>query len=400
MPFLANVLKVMIASPGDLTQERRIVTEEIDGWNVVNASTRRLVLLPVKWETHSTPEYGAHPQTIINRQLLEDADIVVAVFGTRIGTPTKEHVSGTVEEIKRHVVAGKTAKIYFSDVPVSPSLIDQEQYASVQEFKKECRESGLYAGYDSLDQFRRDFKRHLELELNHPKYLWLPLPERGGRAQEDPISEDALRLLRAAKSGDDGAVTHRQGIDGDAIYAGNQKFTDDSRRSTAKWKAVVDDLVKRGALEHDGDSLYPVTEYGYNLIDQAEARQRASEPTNVALNISGPPDKQVLLVRSNRSLSLKQLDFLTSTDACICSQSLSQEGTDINVKIDYAKIFELYDAPRSEVNPMYLSGPVKLRLLFFVGGLNKQATLPAMLAPKMVNNTQWQALTGAATFDV
>jgi hypothetical protein len=33
-------------------------------------------------------------------------------------------------------------------------------------------------GYDSLDQFRKDFKRHLELELNHPKYRWLQLPER------------------------------------------------------------------------------------------------------------------------------------------------------------------------------------------------------------------------------
>lgn len=96
MPFQANVLRVMIASPGDVDLERTIVTQELHGWNDVNASTRQLVLLPVKWETHSTPEYGAHPQTIINRQLLEDADILIAIFGTRIGTPTVEHVSGTV----------------------------------------------------------------------------------------------------------------------------------------------------------------------------------------------------------------------------------------------------------------------------------------------------------------
>jgi hypothetical protein len=64
MPFLVNVIKVMIASPGDLTEERTIVTKEVSRWNDVNASTRQLVLLLVKWETHSTSEYGAHPQTI------------------------------------------------------------------------------------------------------------------------------------------------------------------------------------------------------------------------------------------------------------------------------------------------------------------------------------------------
>src|SRR5258708_32223140 len=114
MPFQANVLRVMIASPGDVELERTIVTQELHGWNDVNASARQLVLLPVKWEAHSTPEYGAHPQTIINRQLLENADIVIPIFGTPIGTPPGEHLSGTGGEVKRDVTAGKTAKIIFT----------------------------------------------------------------------------------------------------------------------------------------------------------------------------------------------------------------------------------------------------------------------------------------------
>jgi hypothetical protein len=173
MPFDANVYRVMIASPGDVTEERSIVTEAIHGWNDVHASDRQLVLLPVKWETHTSPEYGDNPQTIINRQLLENADILVAIFGTRIGTRTKEYVSGTVEEIRKHVVTGKAAMIYFSDVPVSPSSIDQEQYAAVQEFKKECQNTSLYVAYRTLDQFRDFFNRHLSIELRHPRYKWL-----------------------------------------------------------------------------------------------------------------------------------------------------------------------------------------------------------------------------------
>jgi len=157
MSFQANVLKVMIASPGDVAEERRIVTEALHRWNDANASTRRLVLLPIKWETHSTPQLGSPPQTILNRQLVDEADILIGIFGTRIGTPTEDHVSGTVEEIKKHVAAGKTAKVYFSDVPVPPSSINNAQYESVQQFRQECQSTGLYATFSSSEQFRADF---------------------------------------------------------------------------------------------------------------------------------------------------------------------------------------------------------------------------------------------------
>ncbi len=166
MGFQANILRVMIASPGDVAEERKAVTEEIHRWNDANAFARKLVLLPVKWETHSTPQLGDHPQAIISRQLLDDADIVVGIFGTRIGTPTEKYVSGTVEEIKKHVAAGKTAKIYFSDVPVFPSSLDPAQYASLQQFREESQRTGLCATFDSVQQLKADFGHHLNLALS------------------------------------------------------------------------------------------------------------------------------------------------------------------------------------------------------------------------------------------
>lgn len=205
MTFQANVLRVMIASPGDVAQERKAVTEEILRWNDANAFARKLILAPVKWETHSTPQQGGHPQAIINRQLLDDADIMVAIFGTRIGTPTEGYISGTVEEIKKHVAAGRTAKIYFSDVPVPPSSLDAEQYAQLQAFRKECQTTGLYATFGSVQQLRTDFGHHLDLELNHPRYLWLSLPHASKLDTAKDLSPDGIRLIRAAAS-TDGAV--------------------------------------------------------------------------------------------------------------------------------------------------------------------------------------------------
>jgi hypothetical protein len=74
MGFQANVLKVMIASPGDVTVEREVVTQELYRWNNANAVSRELMLQPVKWETHGSPQMGAHPQKILNEHLLLDPD--------------------------------------------------------------------------------------------------------------------------------------------------------------------------------------------------------------------------------------------------------------------------------------------------------------------------------------
>ena len=118
--YAATVVKVMIASPSDVLEERRVIREAIDVWNTINADDRKIVLMPLGWETHSSPEMGDRPQAIINEQLLKDADLLVAVFWTRLGSPTGTAPSGTVEEIEKHLAASKPAMIYFSKGARSP----------------------------------------------------------------------------------------------------------------------------------------------------------------------------------------------------------------------------------------------------------------------------------------
>ena len=200
MSFQANVLKVMIASPEEVAEERKIVTGAIYRWNDTNASVRQLVLLPVKWETQSTPQVGSSAQTAIHHQILDDADIVIGIFGPRIGTQNEEYISGTVEEIKKHVAAGKAAKIYFSEVPVVQKRADQNQYALVQEFREELDSSGLYSIYESLQQFRDNFEHHLALEMNHPRYRWLEAPDKTAVASrlKTPVAAPQLKTSAAA----------------------------------------------------------------------------------------------------------------------------------------------------------------------------------------------------------
>jgi hypothetical protein len=395
MGFQANVLKVMIASPGDVAVERSIVTEELYRWNNANAVSRELILQPVKWETHSSPQLGAHPQTILNERLLLDADIVVGIFGTRIGTATTDFISGSVEEIKRHVAAGKLAMLYFSHVPVDPNSIDQKQWMALQAFKEECKTGGLYAEYASHEELRTQFGHHLTIELNRPKYLWLTKPDVAVEPQDPELNDDEKRLLMATASDRNGQILTGTDMGGFHVQANNENFVEDSPRSAAVWKRVVKRLVELGYLDQISEEIYELTEEGFARAD----KEIALVPLELSLSFAGTPDKQMLSVEANKSITLKQLDFLTSSEAYITSSDLDgQTGARAMIPLDPKKIGELFASPRPDKNHYDHAGPATLRVVFMSNGRRAEVVLPIMLQPKFVSNTQWIQLIGSKTF--
>jgi hypothetical protein len=395
MGFQANVLKVMIASPGDVAVERSIVTEELYRWNNANAVSRELILQPVKWETHSSPQMGAHPQNILNERLLIDADIVVGIFGTRIGTATIDFISGSVEEIKRHVAAGKLAMLYFSHVPVDPNSIDQKQWAALQAFKEECKTGGLYAEYASHEELRTEFGHHLTIELNRPKYLWLTKPDATVEPHDPDLNDDEKRLLTAAASDRNGQVLTSTDMGGFYVKANDENFVEDSPRSAALWKRVLKRLDELGYLDQASEEIYELTEEGFARAD----KEIAIVPLELSLSFAGTPDKQMLSVGANKPVMLKQLDFLTSTEAYITSTLLDeQQSTTAMIPLDPKKIGELFNSPRPDKNHADHAGPAALRVVFMSSGRRTEVVLPIVLQPKFVGNTQWIQLIGSKTF--
>jgi hypothetical protein len=147
MPYKATVIPVMIASPSDVLEAREVAREVILEWNYINSQSTQVVIMPVGWETHSSPELGSRPQELINKRILAHCDLLVGIFWTRLGTPTGGAPSGTVEEIERHLEAGKPAMIYFSSAPVAPQSINPDQFKS-----KRCRISST--GAKAADSFK------------------------------------------------------------------------------------------------------------------------------------------------------------------------------------------------------------------------------------------------------
>ncbi|HZY61282.1 MAG TPA: hypothetical protein VFE38_02085 [Edaphobacter sp.] len=395
MGFQANVLKVMVASPGDVAVEREIVTQELYRWNNANSLSRRLMLQPVKWETHSAPQMGAHPQAILNEHLLLDADILVGIFGTRIGTATPEFISGSVEEIKRHVAAGKLAMLYFSHVPVDPHAIDQGQWAALQTFKEECRSGGLYAEYGSHDQLRSDFGHHLTIELNRPKYLWMTPPDANIVAEDPELSTEEIHLLLATAADRNGQILTGSTMGGFFVQAKDENFVEDTPRSAAVWKRVLRRLSELGYLSQVNEEVYELTEEGFARAD----KETANAPLEVSLSFAGTSDHQLLCAKSNKPIAVKQIDFLMSSEAYVTSSELSEEiGVETKIPLDPKKIGELFAAPRPDKNYADHAEPAALRVVFMLAGLRKEVVLPVVLQPTFVNNTQWIQLTGSKTF--
>ncbi|MDQ8758130.1 hypothetical protein RCO27_18035 [Sphingosinicella sp. LHD-64] len=275
MAYRASVLPVMIASPGDVSEQRDDIRSIINNWNFINGYSKRTLLMSVGWETHAAPELSGRAQGIINERLLENCDLLVGVFWTKLGTPTGDFQSGTVEEISRHVDAGKPAMVYFSDAPVAPQSIDAEQYAKVQDFKAWCFERGLVATFTNPAEFRVMFESQLQIQLNSNPYIRgvLDNSERNDPlpAETSELSEEATELLLEASSDSSGYVMTISTMNGQHIQTNGNTFGEPGNaRSSAKWEAALEELIALSYLTARGSNgeVFQVTNAGYRRADE------------------------------------------------------------------------------------------------------------------------------------
>jgi hypothetical protein len=273
MPFPAIGINVMIASPSDVEQVRRVARDVVHEWNDTNAQEQRVVLLPMGWESHSSPRMGDRPQAIINTQLLNHCDLLVAIFWTQLGTATGEAASGTVEEITKHVAAGKTAMVYFSNAPIFPASINHAQYDALLAFRKKCTQQGLFHEFSSLEQFRDDFRRHLALTIQRyfgqdalATMLDFATP---GPQTDSMLTEDARDLLLESSRDRHGCIMWVSSAEGLDIQTNDKSFVESNNpRSEARWKEAVQELEHRGLIERESSSMLSITNAGYKLVDR------------------------------------------------------------------------------------------------------------------------------------
>ncbi|QKW28334.1 hypothetical protein HUT11_21140 [Streptomyces seoulensis] len=146
MAYQATTLHLLISCPGDVTQEdREVIRRSVNRWNFNYGQHFQLTVLPIWWGEHASGEFGEHPQDTINRQLVDSADLALAIFWTRLGTGSERAVSGTAEEIERMARAGKTVTILHCTRPTTNS--DLEQQTALRDYLRSLEPNALVMTY-------------------------------------------------------------------------------------------------------------------------------------------------------------------------------------------------------------------------------------------------------------
>lgn len=194
MPSTLICLKVFIASPGGLNEERKAFREQIEEFNQSDAKARGVYFEPVGWED-ALGGVG-RPQALINDDVRQ-ADYFVMMLWDRWGSPPdiepSKYKSGTEEEY--HVAlechAAKTMRqIVIAFKGVDPRQLSDPgaQLQQVLDFKKDLEKSKthLFKTFDTIEEFCKLLRKHLAEWLRNQEKM------NAGVSTPEPISVEPV----------------------------------------------------------------------------------------------------------------------------------------------------------------------------------------------------------------
>lgn len=267
------IIRVFIASPGDVHKERDEACKVIHSWNAAHSMTRAVIIEPVRVETHPQAIQGGHPQDLINGQLLGRCDLLVAILWSRLGTPTHKDLSGTVQEIREFAGEKGADKVllFFCDRDFSSSS-DLEQVQAVRDFKEKIKAEGLYVQYTEVGDFAQLFRQQLEMAMNSVlESAEFKSVEASAVAQPVTLFPESCTILAIAATSEDGRICLSRTRSGHRLSSNGMLFNrPDDHRSESSWEGGLEQLEICGFVEDRGTKreVFRITKAGYEQADQ------------------------------------------------------------------------------------------------------------------------------------
>lgn len=91
--------------------------------------------------------------------------MLICILGEKLGTPTKNAKSGTIEEIQLFKKSGKPLMIYFKNYGISLKS-DADELKKVQAFRLEIQDEIYYSDIDKFTDLQENFNKHLSMSVN------------------------------------------------------------------------------------------------------------------------------------------------------------------------------------------------------------------------------------------
>ncbi|GFG67916.1 hypothetical protein MKUB_54060 [Mycobacterium kubicae] len=172
----AKGVLVMISAPGDTSEEVDAIKSALHGLNGARAERDGVIVLPQHWKSDAIPRMGSGgPQGIINEQIVDKADILVALFDSRLGQATTNAVSGTAEEIDRAIDQGKFVHVWFSNEDL-PRNADLDQLAKLRAFRADLEKRGLLGEYANPQDLAYQVRAAVEHDIYEMDLTARPKP--------------------------------------------------------------------------------------------------------------------------------------------------------------------------------------------------------------------------------
>jgi len=266
------IARIFIASPSDVMEERNEACSVIAEWNAVNSLARSVILEPVRVETHSQVTQGGHPQDLINGQLLERCDLLLAVFWSKIGTPTVNDASGTIQEIREFAeMKGHERVLLFFCNRNFPYATETAQIDAVKQFKNCVKDKGLYREFESVPDFARAFRQQLDITMNGLIPSVEGQQEFAADTKEVTLSPEAFTLLIAASLESRGTITNSRSSSGHQIAANRVCYSQgNDGRSESRWEDAIELLETCFYIEDLGHKreVFKLKAVGFEAADK------------------------------------------------------------------------------------------------------------------------------------
>jgi len=165
MPRQIVEYRCLVISPGDVADERAAIVDVVQRWNASVGVNRGIRVEAVRWETHTYPDMSGPAQAKVNEQIVDECDFGIAVFWSRVGTPTAVYDSGSVEEVERLIARGAKVMLYRSSRPIPPDRMDLDQLQRLQELTKRYQDRGLLGQFSDIAELREMVNKDLTLLL-------------------------------------------------------------------------------------------------------------------------------------------------------------------------------------------------------------------------------------------
>jgi hypothetical protein len=160
MPRNARVYDCLVISPGDVDAERDAIDGAVQFYNTVFGIHSGVVVQTSRWE-YAAPDLHGPPQAVINRQIGDHCELGIAVFWSRLGTPTDEHDSGSIEEIERLLARGARVMVYHCVRDVPQDRLRDSQYPLLQAKLVELKQRGLVKEFRTTEELTKLVLGHL-----------------------------------------------------------------------------------------------------------------------------------------------------------------------------------------------------------------------------------------------